>query len=81
MFFGTHCIKQLQSTQLLAQVQPETKKPELETKQHEHAQEPDPEPEPSSDHEPFAVLLDNIENPAFAQIMLVLSSSNSWKSG
>ena len=61
-------IKQLQPTQLLAQLQSEPEKQEPETEQHEHAQEqqePDPEPEPSSEREPLAVLHDNIENPVF----------------
>ena len=67
-------IKQLQPTQLLAQIQPEPDKQEPETEQHKHAeeqQEPDrePEPEPSSEHKPLAVLPDNIENPV--QIMPV----------
>ena len=64
-------IKQLQPTQLLAQLQPEPEKQETETEQHEHAKEkhepePEPEPEPSSEHKPLAVLPDNIENPVFS---------------
>ena len=60
-------IKQLQPTQLLAQLQPEPEKQEPETEQHEHAKEQqEPDPEPSSEHKPLAVLPDNIENPVFS---------------